>query len=212
LFGTRKAKNVPRRGCPYPYRADDNSLKAQGPNPNGVGADSEREQESGGRSGALDLGLFSATGALTVKSYLLFASLSFFAIQDSPSPRASETMPARLYEVITETGMPHLEENLRYTTTREKVCLAHQALAAAFPILDHPALRGCSLQNETRRGDTISYTLACTGGHETMGEATWHVEERWIQGTLNIKLGGKNMTFYQRVTAQPLGSCPAATQ
>jgi hypothetical protein len=147
-----------------------------------------------------------------VKLYWLLAILSICLIPTRPSPRASETMPPRLYEVTTETGMPHLEENLRYTTTRAKVCLAHQALAAAFPILDHPALRGCSLQNEARQGDTVSYTLACEGGHGTTGEATWHVEERRIRGTLNIKLGGKNMTFYQRVTALPLGNCPAAAQ
>ena len=142
----------------------------------------------------------------------LLVVLSLCAIADSPWPRASETIPARLYEVTTETGMPHLEENLRYTTTRERICLTHQTLAVAFPILDHPALRGCSLQNEARRGDTVSYTLVCTGGHGTTGEAVWHLEERRIRGTLNIKLGGKNMTFYQRVTAAPLGSCPAATQ
>jgi len=122
-------------------------------------------------------------------------------------------MPARLYEVTTETGMPHLEENLRYTTTHEKVCLTHQVLAAAFPILDHPALRGCRLRNEVRLGDTLSYTLAytlaCEGGHGTTGEASWQIEAQRIRGTLNVKLGGKNMTFYQRVTALPLGNCPA---
>lgn len=147
-----------------------------------------------------------------MKFYALLAVLSLSLIPDSPLPRAAQIMPARLYEVTTETGMPHLEENLRYATTRERVCLRHQGLAAAFPILDHPALRGCSLQNEAHRGAIVSYTLACTGGHGTTGEATWHVEERRIRGTLNIKLGGKNMTFYQRVTALLLGSCPAATQ
>ena len=147
-----------------------------------------------------------------MNSYSLLAILSLTLIPNSPSRGASQIIPERLYEVTTETGMPHLEENLRYTTTREKVCLTHRALAMAFPILDHPALRGCSLQNEVRRGDTVSYTLACTGGHGTTGEATWHVEKRRIRGTLNIKLGGKNMTFYQRVTALPLGDCPAAAQ
>ncbi len=85
-----------------------------------------------------------------MKPYLLLVILSTCLISTRPSPRASETMPAHLYEVTTETGMPHLEENLRYTTTREKACLAHQALAAAFPILEHPALHGCGLQNEPR--------------------------------------------------------------
>jgi hypothetical protein len=118
-------------------------------------------------------------------------------------------MPIRLYEVTTETGMPHLEENLRYTTKRERVCLRQQALSAAFPILDHPSLKGCRLEGETKEADRVSYTLVCDGGHGTTGQATWDVGEHQIRGTLNIKLGGKNMTFYQRVTAVPLGRCAA---
>jgi hypothetical protein len=123
--------------------------------------------------------------------------------------RASEIFPARLYEVTTETGMPHLEENLRYTVTHEKRCLAHLPLAAAFPILSHPALTGCALTDETRRDGMISYALVCTGGHGTTGEAIWHIDEGGIRGTLRVKLGGKNMTFSQRFTALPLGDCPA---
>lgn len=41
-------------------------------------------------------------------------------------------MPRRLYEITTETGMPHLENNLRYADTREKRCLSQQDLATAF--------------------------------------------------------------------------------
>lgn len=134
-----------------------------------------------------------------------FASLVFAGV----GVRGAETFPAQLYEVTTETGMPHLEENLRYTTTHEKLCLAHRSLAVAFPILRHPALQGCSLAREFRGGDTVSYSLVCAGGHGTTGEAIWHVDEHRIRGTLNVKLGGKNMTFYQRVTALPLGACTA---
>ena len=121
--------------------------------------------------------------------------------------QASETMPTRLYEVTTETGMPHLEENLRYSTTRMKRCLAHQGLTTAFPILTHPALKGCKLGRENRNDATVSYQLICDGGHGTTGSAVWRVDEHQIQGTLNVRLGGKNMTLYQRVTAKPLGKC-----
>jgi hypothetical protein len=120
---------------------------------------------------------------------------------------AWETFPEQLYEVTTETGMPHLEENLRYTVTHERRCMAHRPLAEAFPVLSHPALQGCSLQNETRRADNVSYVLACSGGHGTTGEAIWQIDARRIRGTLNVKLGGKNMTFYQRITALPVGAC-----
>ncbi len=120
---------------------------------------------------------------------------------------ASDLLPPRLYEVTTETGMPHLEENLRYTITREERCLDHTELASAFPILSHSALKGCTLGDENRQDDTVSFLLICEGGHGTTGSATWRIGEHQIRGTLNVKLGGKNLTFYQRVTGRPLGSC-----
>ena len=49
--------------------------------------------------------------------------------------------------------------------------------------------------------------LICEGGHGTTGTAQWHLGADKIRGTLNVKLGGKNMTFYQRITAKPLGKC-----
>jgi hypothetical protein len=64
--------------------------------------------------------------------------------------RGSVPLERRLYELVTTTSMPHLEENLRYTTTREERCLGHDDLASAFSALRHPALKGCKLGNETR--------------------------------------------------------------
>jgi hypothetical protein len=120
-------------------------------------------------------------------------------------------MPPGLYEVTTETTMPNLEENLRYTTTHERRCLSHEDLSVAFPVLGHPALKGCSLGRESRDGDVVSYTLICEGGHGTTGDARWELGERRIVGTLRVKLGGKNMTFHQRVTAVLIRECAAET-
>ena len=136
---------------------------------------------------------------------LAFCTLSLISAFTAGSIPASETSPARLYEVITETGMPHLEENLRYAVTRENRCLAGEDLASAFPVLSHASLADCKLRHESRHGDVVSYLLVCDGGHGTTGSASWRVV-----GTLNVKLGGKNMTFFQRVTAKELGQCPVA--
>ena len=141
---------------------------------------------------------------------LVFSTLSLISAFTAVSIPASETMPARLYEVITETGMPHLEENLRYAVTRENRCLAGEDLASAFPVLSHASLADCKLRHESRHGDVVSYLLVCDGGHGTTGSASWRVGERLMVGTLNVKLGGKNMTFFQRVTAKELGQCPVA--
>ena len=49
-----------------------------------------------------------------------------------------------------------------------------------------------------------------TGGSLiTAGAAAWRIGEQRLRGTLTVKLGGKNMIFYQRVTAKPLGACAA---
>jgi len=125
---------------------------------------------------------------------------------------ASELMFPKLYEVTTEIGMPHLEENLRYTTTRQTSCLTGFD-SLAFPILKHEALIGCHLDNANHCDETICYVLSCIGRHGTTGEARWQIDSNQIHGTLNVKLGGKNMTFYQRITATQVGECvPSASQ
>ena len=118
-----------------------------------------------------------------------------------------DAAPRQLYELTTETGMPHLEENLRYANTTRRQCLVLSQLTSAFPILRHPALEGCKLENELRQPQSLSYQLVCVGGHGTTGSAVWHLGEHRIRGTLDVKLGGKNMTFFQRITAIPLGKC-----
>ena len=120
---------------------------------------------------------------------------------------ASETVPAGAYEITTEIGMPHLEENLRYATVRERRCLNHQELALAFPILGHESLKGCTLGDERRHEDAVLYVLTCEGGRGTTGAAHWRLGTDRFEGTLDVKLGAKNMTFYQRVTARRLGRC-----
>jgi len=120
---------------------------------------------------------------------------------------AAQPFAPRLYDVTTETGLPHLEENLRYATTRTTLCLGHKQLATAFPILAHEALKGCKLDQERGAGESIRFVLSCAAASETTGAAIWLVDDLGIRGTLDVKLGGKNMTFYQRISGRPVGAC-----
>lgn len=149
---------------------------------------------------------------MSVATRLALGALSLISVLTAVSIPASQATPARLYEVITETGMPHLEENLRYAVTRENRCLTEEDLASAFPILKSASLADCKLRLERRYGDAASYLLVCDGKHGTTGNASWRVGAQLIVGTLNVKLGGKNMTFFQRVSAKPLGHCPDGTE
>jgi hypothetical protein len=135
------------------------------------------------------------------------AAVVLTAVMMLTSAAAAQRLQPLWYAVTTETGMPHLEENLRYTITHEKRCIGRDDLPRLFPILAHPALQGCVLQDEQERSDGLVYRLVCTAAHGTTGQATWRLDSPDLHGTLNIRLGGKNMTFYQRVTAVPLGHC-----
>jgi hypothetical protein len=53
----------------------------------------------------------------------------------------------------------------------------------------------------------VSFALICTGGQATTGHVTWQLGRNQSTGTLDVKLGGKNMTFFQRVSARPVGEC-----
>jgi hypothetical protein len=145
---------------------------------------------------------------VSIRARSVFRTLILVSAFAAVSIPASDTTPARLYEVITATGMPHLEENLRYAVTRENRCLTDAELVSAFPILKSASLADCKLQHERRDASIDSYLLVCKGGHGTTGNASWRVGEPLIVGQLDVKLGGKNMTFFQRVTAKPLGQCP----
>lgn len=145
-----------------------------------------------------------------MKPSVLFGNIAGLWVLTTATTAPAQTpgvARAQLYDLTTEIGMPHLEENLRYTLQHAKACLTDQALASAFPILGHPALHGCSLRDETRAGTTVSYTLVCEGGHGTRGDAIWRFEKPAVRGMLRVTLGGKNMTFYQRITAISLGAC-----
>jgi hypothetical protein len=103
--------------------------------------------------------------------------------------------------------MPHLEENLRYATTRELRCLRAQEFSSVFPILHHQSLAGCELGHQSRRGDTLRYLLVCANPQVATGVARLEAGAGRVVGVLEIKMGGKNMTFAQRIEALRQGAC-----
>jgi hypothetical protein len=124
------------------------------------------------------------------------------------SAASDAVLPApRLYRATIETGLPHLEENLRYATTHETLCLGAPQLARAFPILHHVAFEGCALGDAHIDGDRVTFRLHCAPGSETTGSALWQIDAAAVTGTFEAKLGGKNMTLYQRITGRAVGAC-----
>ncbi len=111
-----------------------------------------------------------------------------------------------LYEISTETLMPHLEDNLRYANTRERRCVRDNAPEAFFPILQHQSFNGCEL-GDGNGSDPVYYPLVCHSSQAPTGTAQLSGDTERISGLLRIQMGGKNMTFSQRIEATRRGDC-----
>jgi hypothetical protein len=133
---------------------------------------------------------------------ILIASATEVALAGSAVVQSPTPPSPRLYDVATETGMPHLEESLRYAVVRQRRCLDPRDLSRAFWMLDDVSLQDCRLEKTAQDDESAGYELRCDGGHGTTGSARWQIGPAWLRGTLDVRLGGKNMTFYQRVVAQ----------
>ena len=138
--------------------------------------------------------------AFTIVAYGVFGFIGSVTL-------AADAGPRKLYEVTTATSMPHLDESLRYATRTEARCIDVRDLSGEFWMLREVSLQDCRLLKASESADAADYLLVCDGGHGTTGTATWQLGQGAIAGTLNVRLGGKNMTFYQRITAKPIGSC-----
>lgn len=137
-------------------------------------------------------------GLVMMATLIGSAGTSRVAADDAPSASAT---PA-CYDLRVETLMPHLEDNLRYANTQETQCVTRAELHRLFPVLSHPALSGCHLAEEQRVAEGWSLQLACDVDHGTHGTAVWQVVADGEVGELTVRLGGKNMTFSQRLTAR----------
>src|SRR5215471_12349302 len=67
----------------------------------------------------------------------------------APSLASTVSIEPGLYELTAETVLPHLEENLRYATTHDRLCLGTQEASELFPLLRHQAFAGCTLVHES---------------------------------------------------------------
>ena len=110
------------------------------------------------------------------------------------------------YEIASQIVMPHLEE-MRRITKRELRCLRGDEPSALFPVMDQRALTGCELGYAARDADVFHYVMVCQSDLVATGTAEFNATPNHVSGTLNIKMGGKNMTFSQHVKATWQGAC-----
>lgn len=117
---------------------------------------------------------------------------------------------ARSYDVDATMVMPHLEE-MRRQVSHHTRCVKDDMPDGLFPVLDQHALRGCRLgypKAQTHEsGERRDYVLVCASARVASGTASIERTDDQLVGLLTVKMGGKNMTFSQRVEARRGAPC-----
>ena len=134
---------------------------------------------------------------------LLASALSCVAQADADQL----VVPAGLYDITAETLLPNLEHNLRDAKTMTRHCLGTQSATSLFPLLRHVAFAGCTLAQGRVQDDEQVFTLVCSNPQAAGGQARFRVGASALDGVLELKMGGKNMTLSQRIRAQRLDAC-----
>jgi hypothetical protein len=137
----------------------------------------------------------------------LLALLALPAAAAAEPPPLPLRLPAGGYTLAAQTLMPHLDE-MRWVVRREERCFdGRDALPALFPVMRQPALTGCRLGSGARDGERLRYVLICASERVATGSAEILPTADGAIGRLEVRMGGKNMTFSQRVEATRLGDC-----
>jgi hypothetical protein len=132
-----------------------------------------------------------------------------FLLVATTTAAAAPAVPSGRYALAAQTVMPHLDA-MRNSVDHREICVADGALERLFPVLEHPALRGCTLAYPKAEARGTRYVLSCTSARVASGGLLLVDEGGALVGDLAVKMGGKNMTFTQHVRAERRGACEAA--
>ena len=163
-----------------------------------------KKREANRVKGAACSGLIKTRARVSIlssRSIALPGALTSLLMICGASAEPAAPSPAHRYAVAAQMVMPHLDE-MRRNVVHHTRCVADDAPDGLFPVLDQHALRGCRLAYPKQSGAREDYVLLCASAMVASGTATIERHDDKLVGTLAVKMGGKNMTFSQRVEAQ----------
>jgi len=136
-----------------------------------------------------------------------FFTLFFMSVNCYSKDSSTVSIVPGIYTVKTEIIMPHLRENLRYTTTQNQRCLGRQDAFKLFPILTEASFLGCDLVENQKNSKQVEFELVCSNPTAASGLARFDIGKSFFSASLNVKMGGKNMKFTQQVSGRRTGAC-----
>jgi hypothetical protein len=112
------------------------------------------------------------------------------------------------YQVIVRVQLPHIED-MSDATKVDNICVtAGDAGTGGLAVLSHiNPLRKCPTSNVRQSGDTLTFDIVCAGSDAAVGSAKYTMRAEHFDGSIAVKMGGKNMTMIEHQSGRRIGDC-----
>jgi len=136
------------------------------------------------------------------------ASASLAAILTATGSGAADpALTPGLYQVEVRIGLPHVLDTTGAMILSRCVAAADLDSGQAFFVLSDNPLKSCDLLDYHPGPDTATYRIACRGPNMGSAVAAFEITKNSYRGTINMNMGGKNMTMSETQVGKRVGDC-----
>ena len=124
------------------------------------------------------------------------------------SDSAETSLAPGLYQIEVRLMLPNVEHAAAPFVVTRCVSPADLESGKAFPVLSNNPLRSCDLLDYQATDGTISYRIACPGPNKGSAVAVFKTTANRYRGSIQMNMGGKNMTMSETQAGARIGNCP----
>ena len=139
----------------------------------------------------------------------LIARASVVAAMAATTSVAADPLPAPgLYQVEVRIALPNVQDVAAPFVVTRCVRPADLESGEAFSILSKNPLRICNLLDYRATDGAVSYRIACPGPNKGSAVAVFRTTATTYRGSIQMNMGGKNMTMSETQAGRRIGNCP----
>jgi len=101
--------------------------------------------------------------------------------------------------------LPHVEAAAVLKTT--KICITDGGTHGLIVLSDNNELARCPASNIRESGNELTFDLVCEGHNRAVAWAKYRLSPDGFIGTVDMKMGHKNMTLTERQRGKRIGVC-----
>ncbi|HKQ22823.1 MAG TPA: DUF3617 family protein [Burkholderiales bacterium] len=124
------------------------------------------------------------------------------------SVAADPSLAPGLYQVEVRIALPNVQDVAAPFVVARCLRPADLESGEAFSILSKNPLRNCDLLDYQASDGAVSYRIACPGPNRGSAIAVFQTTATTYRGSIQMNMGGKNMTMSETQTGTRIGNCP----